>query len=147
MIAFDSNILVYAHQVGDGNRRHERALELVANAAIAGAIIPIQVLGEFLNVCRKKLGVAPQVAVDQVRDYRAAFNCPATAVNDLADAAFLADRFKLQFFDALIASIAERSGATMLLSEDMHDGLQIESLRVLNPFNPANQAEIATLLA
>jgi len=86
--------------------------------------------------------MTPRDAVEQVEDYRAVFACPATAVDDLADAAMLSDSYNLQFFDALIISVAERSGATILLSEDLQDGRQFEGLRVLNPFNPDNAADI-----
>jgi predicted nucleic acid-binding protein len=146
LIAIDSNALVYAQQNADEQDRHRQALDLIAGAAMSGAIVPLQVLGEFLNVCRKKLGKSPSDAVDQVADYLRVFECPATGTPDLTDAAFLADRFKLQFFDALIVTVALRAGATVLLSEDMQDGLRIEALQVLDPFNPANHAAIAALL-
>jgi predicted nucleic acid-binding protein len=142
LIAFDSNVLVYAQQETDKQDRHIRAMELIA--AADDVIIPMQVLGEFLNVCRTKLGKTPNDAVDQVADYLLVFACPQT--QDLIDAAFLADRFNLQFFDALIVIVSDRAGATTLLSEDMHDGLQIEGLRIINPFNPINAAAIAVLL-
>lgn len=34
----------------------------------------------------------------------------------------------------------------MLLSEDMVDGLEVEGVRIVNPFNPANDAVIAAAL-
>jgi predicted nucleic acid-binding protein len=62
LIAFDSNVLVYAQQETDKQDRHIRAMELIA--AADDVIIPMQVLGEFLNVCRTKLGKTPNDAVD-----------------------------------------------------------------------------------
>ena len=146
MIAFDSNILVYAQQDADGLERHLKALDLIAAAILIGAIVPVQVLGEFLNVCRTKLGRSPRDAVEQVGDYLLVFDCPPTDIQHLTDAAFLADRYKLQFFDALIVVVAARSGASVLLSEDMQDGLQIDRLQILNPFNPSNRDAIERLL-
>lgn len=35
---------------------------------------------------------------------------------------------------------------TILISEDMQDGLSIDGLTVVNPFNPANSALIDALL-
>ena len=146
MIAIDSNILVYAQQDADGQDRHLRALDLIAGAIAVGAIVPVQVLGEFLNVCRTKLGRSPRDAVEQVADYLLVFECPPTGIDHLTDAAFLADRAGLQFFDALIVVVAARNGASVLLSEDMQDGLQVEGLRILNPFNPANRDAMERLL-
>jgi predicted nucleic acid-binding protein len=147
LIAFDSNVLVYAQQQADQLGRHERAFDLIALTGRANAIIPLQVLGEFLNVCRRKLGVPPEDAIGQVIDYEAIFFCPATSLEDLTIATRLCEQFDLQFFDALIATVARNAGATVLLSEDMQDGLKLDGLTVLNPFNPANHPEIDALLA
>jgi predicted nucleic acid-binding protein len=147
LIALDSNILVYAQQRDGERSRHDRAFEIISRVAEIGAIVPVQVLGEFLNVCRTKLKVTPQDAVDQVADYLAFFECPQTSAEHLMAAANLADGYHLQFFDALIITVAARAGANVLLSEDMQDGLSIEALRIVNPFNPANQRQIDDLLA
>jgi predicted nucleic acid-binding protein len=146
LIALDSNILVYAQQSEDEQGHHDQAFEIVSRASLRGAIVPVQVLGEFLNVCRSKLKVKPRDAIDQVGDYPACFDCPQTSPEDLVAAASLADSSRLQFFDALILTVAARAGATVLLSEDMLDGLRIAELHILNPFNPANQADINALL-
>lgn len=147
MIAFDSNVLVYAQQQQDDQGRHDCAFELIALAGKTDSIIPLQVLGEFLNVCRRKLGASPEDVIDQAIDYAAVFICPATSLENLTAATRRSEQFKLQFFDALIATVALGAGATILLSEDMHDGLEIDGLKVLNPFNPANRPEILRLLA
>ncbi len=146
MIAFDTNILVYA-QEQSADPRHRLAIDLLFEASICGAIMPVQVLGEFLNVATRKLAMVPADAINQVEEYCRLFTCPTTLPEDLGEAARLSSAHELQFFDALILSAAARMGATLLLSEDMHDGLEIGTIRVLNPFNPANRAEIATMLA
>jgi predicted nucleic acid-binding protein len=146
LIAFDTNILIYAEDPDDRGGRHQPAAELLTKLAFAQAIAPVQVLGEFVNVCRKKQLATPELAARKVANYARIFDTPKTEPVDIEDAALLADRFKLQFFDALIVTVALRAGATMLLSEDMQDGLRIEALQVLDPFNPANHAAIAALL-
>jgi predicted nucleic acid-binding protein len=55
----------------------------------------------------------------------------------------LLTRFKLQYFDALIIAVASRAGARILLSEDMHDGLVVDGLRVVNPFVAGNETLLA----
>jgi predicted nucleic acid-binding protein len=69
-------------------------------------------------------------------------NCPQKPDNLLAALA-CADRFRLQYLDALIAIVSRAAGATLLLSEDMQDGLDMEGLVVANPFIPANADRIA----
>jgi predicted nucleic acid-binding protein len=61
----------------------------------------------------------------------------------LIEALDLADRKMLQYFDALIITVAARAGATMLLSEDMQDGLEVDGLLVVNPFVAGNDGVIA----
>lgn len=85
-------------------------------------------------------------AVDKITAYAAIFETPGTTADDLMDAARIQNRCNLQFFDALILTVAARAGATMLLSEDMIDGLEVEGVRIVNPFNPENDAVIAAAL-
>ena len=87
-----------------------------------------------------------RLASRRVDTYALVFETPATSLEDLTEAAHLSARFTLQYFDALIIAVATRAGATMLLSEDMHDGLVIDALTVVNPFVAGNAALIAATL-
>lgn len=147
MIALDTNILIYAEDADDTDGRHDDALALMARLAPVGAIISLQVLGEFLNVCRKKKILAFDQAAAQASLYAATFGEYPTNLDDLLDGAALAARYQLQFFDAVIIAVARRAGATMLLSEDMHDGLTIDGLTILNPFREANAPKLADYLS
>ncbi len=142
MIAFDTNILVYAQQQGD-DPRHKQAVRLIYNATLIDSCMAVQVLGEFLNVCVRKLKITPNDAIDQVDEYIDVFENPQTTGDDLINAARLAGSHGLQFFDALIATVSARAGATILLSEDMHDGLEVSGLRIVNPFVAGNNALLA----
>ena len=147
MIALDTNILVYSVASEDhAGRRHSAATLLERLGAVGGAIVPLQVIGELLNVARRKRILATAAAIRRASQFLEAFACPPTGADDLVAAAMLSARYDLQFFDALIVVVASRAGATALLSEDMQDGLQIDGLPVLNPFNPANTAEIDRLV-
>ena len=142
MIGFDTNILVYA-QIDTDSEKHLRAINLLYHSSMSDACIPVQVLSEFLNVCLRKLNTAPADAVAQVEEYCRLFIVPPTNEADLVNATDLSVAHKLQFFDALIITVASRAGATMLLSEDMHDGLEIEGLKIVNPFVVANEILLA----
>ena len=146
MIAVDSNLLVYAQQDNDQLNRHSIASDIIAKCGLTEAIIPIQVLGEFLNVCRNKLKMTPHDAIAQVADYLAVFRCPGTTTDDLMNAAVTADQYQLQFFDSLIIAVAKRAGASVLLSEDMCDGLEMDGIKIVNPFVAANETLLADYL-
>jgi predicted nucleic acid-binding protein len=76
-----------------------------------------------------------------------AFSGEPAIFHDYLFAAELSELHNLQYFDALIIAVATRAGATMLLSEDMHDGLVVDGLRVVNPFVAANDAVLADYFA
>jgi predicted nucleic acid-binding protein len=46
------------------------------------------------------------------------------------------ERWNLSWWDSLIAASAHHAGCSLLLSEDMHDGLDLGGLRIVNPFSP-----------
>jgi predicted nucleic acid-binding protein len=143
LIALDTNILVYAESQNDPEGRYEKAIELIAMASAAGSCIPLQAIGEFLNVCRRKKMFDMTEAFERAGSYVDLFETPTTAFIDMQQATDWSRAFEMQFFDALIAAVAARSGASMLLSEDMQDGLELDGIRIINPFAAAN----ATLLA
>ena len=59
----------------------------------------------------------------------------AVEIADTRKAVQLADRYKLQFYDALMIAVGLAHGATTMFSEDMQHGLVIEeTLRIENPF-------------
>jgi predicted nucleic acid-binding protein len=142
--AVDSNILVYA--MGSGDPRNEVARDLMIRALAVNPIIPCQAFGELFNVCRMKRIAAVHRVRSWMADVLPIIRCPQTTPADVGRAALLADRAGIQFFDALILQVARTAGATVLLSEDMADGESYDGVRVLNPFNPANSAEIDALL-
>lgn len=145
MIALDTNILVYAIDRGDPERMAQ-AVRLLGRCASANAVVPLQVMAEFFNACRKRRKLSQADARLRVEAWTAVFNVPLTRSADLIDGSRASERYDLQFFDALICAVSRAAGATVLLSEDMHDGLNMDGLVVLNPFNPANDARIEAAL-
>ena len=147
MIAFDTNVLIYASERNEPQGRDIKALDLMDRVAPLRAILPLQVVGEFINACRKK-----QIASLHEASLRAAlwmelYNTPSSAPGDYIEAAGFSTQFNLQYFDALIIAVARRAGATILLSEDMQDALDVEGLRIVNPFAAANEILLADYFA
>ncbi len=143
MIAVDTNVLIYADMASGTDARHELALALLEKLSLINCCIPLQVLGEFLNVSQRKQLLSPAKAIMRVNSYAALFTTPVTLLADLVDAGRLSTDHRLQYFDAVIVTVARRAGATMLLSEDMQDGLSIDGLTIVNPFVAANEALLA----
>lgn len=138
MIALDTNILLYAL---DGREPQKKAIahDLVLHAMLEGWIVPAQASAELLAVVKRK---RPDLAADGhtlVKALSQSTACPPTTVEDAADAFTQAQRHRLQYFDALILTVAARAGATTLYSEDMQAGLAVGPLTVRNPFKPSSR--------
>jgi predicted nucleic acid-binding protein len=146
LIALDTNILVYAITDDESDERHQKACDVLAQISCLRAIVPLQVVGEFLNVCKKRKRSSYTSAIDRADRILRMYNCIASTPPDYLRAAVTSHRYNLQFFDALIITVAARAGATMLLSEDMQDGLEAAGVRVVNPFLVGNEAVIARVL-
>lgn len=131
----DTNILVYAYDRGAG-AKHAKALDLVENLWLQGTgILSTQVLQEFyVNVRRK---AQRPVTVEQARDLVSDYLAWDPVVNDgaaMLKAIDLENRYKLSFWDSLIVAAAQKSGASILYSEDFNHGQKFGSVEVRNPF-------------
>ncbi|MBU1316754.1 MAG: PIN domain-containing protein [Alphaproteobacteria bacterium] len=123
----DTNILIY---LASGDARKADAAE---EAVRAGGYVSVQVLNEFANVARRKLGFSWTEVHAFLASCRALLDVVplTTDVHDLG--LRLAERYQLSVYDAMIAAAALESGCDRLLSEDLQDGMTIEGLVIANP--------------
>ena len=129
MVTFDTNIAVYALEP---SAKTEVADSILRRAELASN----QVANEYANVKWRKFK-RPWQQIDRdvelLRDTIPLWY--AVEVSDTRNALKLVDRYKLQFYDALMIAVGLAHGATTLYSEDMQHGLVIEdALRIENPF-------------
>jgi predicted nucleic acid-binding protein len=146
LIAIDTNILIYAITDEEADDRHQLSCDTLLRIAPSFPILPLPVVGEFLNVCRRRQRPSFTAALERADLMIRNYNCVAAISSDYLRAGTTSHRYRIQYFDALIIMVARRAGATLLLSEDMQDGLDVEGLRVVNPFNAGNDAVIAAML-
>jgi predicted nucleic acid-binding protein len=129
--AIDSNVLLYmvSAEVGKG--------QLAETLLRQGPTLSVQVLNEVTNVCLRKRTLSWEEThefLEVIRDY--ATIVPLT-VEVHETGLFIAERYKLALYDAMIVGAALEAGCGTLWSEDMHDGLLIEGrLSIRNPFAP-----------
>jgi predicted nucleic acid-binding protein len=136
LVFADSNILIYAHGVGDQDRRAAMARQRLDRLWRDGTgVASSQVLQEFYAVTTRKL--RPPLTRKQARAIVAAYAewCRVgTDAELIVAASVLEERHTLSFWDALIVEAALRSTASTLLSEDLQDGRMFGDLIVENPF-------------
>lgn len=126
----DSNIVLYLLS-GDPIKadRAEALLE-------AGGVISVQVLNEVASVCQRKLKMSWEEIEMLLMVVKSACNIVPLTIASHEKAVEVAKRSQLSIYDANIVASAILSGAGVLLSEDMQNGMNIESLTIQNPFLP-----------
>ena len=132
-IAIDTNLLVYAEGLGDA-KRCARAAEVVAVLDVRDVVLPAQVLGELFNVLTRKAGRSAEQARDAVLSWSDAFDVADSTRDAVTAACDLAAAHQLQFWDALIVSVAVRQRCRVLLTEDLNEGFVWQGMTVVNPF-------------
>jgi predicted nucleic acid-binding protein len=142
--ALDSNVLLYGFLEPD-SERGAIANDVVQRSAGQG-VLPIQALGEFLWVVRRRRPDWLERAIQRSGRLRLLFSTVDTDYALIQGAGELAARHNLKFWDAVILQASARGGAKLLLSEDMQDGSGPAGVRIVNPFNPANAALLDRLL-
>ncbi len=131
-IFIDTNIIIYG-LLGQDPDRQPVAQHLIDDLWGRGeAVISSQVLVEFANTALR-LGGDPSVVQQQVRLLATA---EFVAVDDtvVCEAVALRDRYQITFWDAGILAAASRARCVTVYSEDLNDGQQYGSVRVVNPF-------------
>jgi predicted nucleic acid-binding protein len=125
----DTNVLVYAFT---DDQRSAMAQDLLGR----GCAISVQVLNEFTNVARRKLGWNWREIRDALSDIRIV--CPSIVPMSLdvhTDAVGIAERHGFSIYDALIVASALRERCGTLWSEDLRDGMVVDGrLRISDPF-------------
>lgn len=126
----DTNVLLYL--LSDDAAKAERAEALLSSRIV----ISVQVLNEFANVARRKLGL-PWPEVEQALiDIRRFASVQPLVLDTHERGLALAKRYQLSVYDAMIAAAALEAGCTTLASEDFSNGQRFEnSLTIRNPFS------------
>jgi predicted nucleic acid-binding protein len=132
----DTNIFVYSVDL-DAPRKKETASALVKDIGYrrAGGL-SVQVLSEFYCTTTRKLRypLTSEEAVAIITEFETwAIHSP--RFEDVRAAIKLAERYQLNYWDALIIRSAQRLHAAVLWSEDFSHGQRFDSVEVRNPFN------------
>jgi len=127
----DTNVLVYAFSGQDASKREiARAL-----AESDGAWVSTQVLSELASVLTRRFRVPAPEARERVAGIAAGCEVMVVSPSIVLDAFRVMERWGYGFFDSQIVTTALACGASILYSEDLHDGQTVdESLAIRSPF-------------
>lgn len=132
----DTNVIVYGFDDSDPAKQERSGFIMRKLWETRSGRLSQQVLQEFYVTVTRKLN--PALSRDrarrEVRDLLAWRPVAPTA--DLLEAAWrIEDRYGLSWWDSLIVVSAKAAECGTLLTEDLQDGLDIDGLRVMNPFS------------
>lgn len=128
---FDTNVLLYIASA-DGLKA-DRTEKLVDH----GGAISVQVLNELTNVARRKMRMQWPDIHAFLSLLRGLLTIHPVTIETHETGLALAERYDLSTWDAMIAAAAIHADCHTLWSEDMQDGMVLDSrLRIVNPFRP-----------
>jgi len=125
----DSNVILYLTSHDEGK------IAIAEKVLAARPTISVQVLNEITNVLRRKFGQGWR----EVRAFLDRIELLVEVRDLMRDthraALIIAERYRTNWWDALIIAAALEADCTILLSEDLQAGLKIDArLTVVNPF-------------
>ena len=129
----DSNVLLYAHDKSDPEKRAQAKAWLAWLWENAFGVLSWQVLQEFYFNAVRKFAVPPETARDLVK-FMSQWNPPDVTIVLIERAWDWIDEAQVSFWDGMIVAAAERTKCRYLLSEDFQTGRQFGSITIVNPF-------------
>jgi len=124
----DSNVVLYLFS--SDTLKADRT-ELLLQS---GGLISVQVLNEVASVCLRKLKMTWEDVDAVLETLKSTCEVLPVTLASHEKAVGLAKRFQISLYDANIVATAILGGADTLFSEDMQNGMSMESVTVVNPF-------------
>ncbi len=129
----DTNLLVYAHDKSNPQKRL-RARKVLFDLESKGlGVVSTHVLQEFYVVVTRKLGVDPYIAKKLVKNF-SNFQVVQVDVDLIHEAIDCSILSQINFWDALIVTAALKAQCDVLLTEDLNHGQVFRTLTVENIF-------------
>ena len=130
---FDTNVLIYADDKAAPAKQRQSLNLLAEHRRAKSGVVSSQVLQEYFVTVTKKLHVDAAIARRKV-ELLAELDVATLGVPDILAAVDLHRLHSFSFWEALILRAAKQAGCSVLLSEDMQDGREIDGVRIVNPF-------------
>ncbi|MBS4050390.1 PIN domain-containing protein [Methylomonas rivi] len=126
----DSNVWLYAF-MDESSPKHQQALTVIAQP---GVMLSTQVVNEVCNNLLRKAGYTEQEIRQTVENFRQRYPIHTVTVDEVCQASALRESFSLSYWDSLVVASAIMADCRIIYSEDMHNGLAISGLQIINPF-------------
>ncbi len=132
-LTLDTNVLFHAVDA-DAGELQEKAREIVRRAALGDCILTLQTLCEFFAATTRKGKLTAAQATAHVEDWQTLFPVVSATPGSFRLAVRAVEHHSLSFWDAMQWAVAKQAGVTLLLSQDLQHGRELEGVRFRNPF-------------
>lgn len=147
VILVDTNVLVYPYDPRDRSKQLI-ATDVVSRLVMANRIaLSVQCLTEFYRVATRRLPepLSAASALERIQSFSRTCTVFDVSLVVVMEASRAVTRYPLQFWDALIWSVAKLHQIPYILTEDAEHGHSVEEVTYLNPFDPAFDVQDLTL--
>ncbi|MEN9629533.1 MAG: hypothetical protein RJA10_2760 [Pseudomonadota bacterium] len=135
LVFVDTNVLLYAVDEADPSKQQHAQRWLTVCWQRRCGRLSTQVLNEFYANARKRFASAISAGDARAEVRRYQLWKPWLIDQATLETAWAAEsRYGLNYWDALMVAAAQHLGCTVLLTEDLQHGQQIDRLRIVNPF-------------
>lgn len=136
MLFLDTNVLLYAISPFEQELDKQRIAAAIVETP--GWAFSAQVLQEFyVNAIKptpRGAGLTPVLATEYLESFLPDHPCQAIDAELVGLAQRLHQRFRIDWWDAVILAAAQRLGCSHILSEDFTHGQVYDGVTIINPF-------------
>lgn len=130
----DTNLIIYTCDESDLEKQNASINFLNEVHFKAKPVISTQTLGEFFNVAFRKLNFTKEDAILEVQRLANSFPVYEISTENVLHAMKISKETQYSYWDSLIIAMAIDTGCSVLYSEDLNNGQEIEGLKIINPF-------------
>ncbi len=130
----DTNILIYPFDNSNSRKQTVCSNFLSQILISAEPVISTQTLGEFFNVTVRKLNFSKQDAMFEVQKLAETFPVYEIKTENVLHAMQISKSTQFSYWDSLILAMAIDTGCSVLYTEDLNHGQEIEGVKIVNPF-------------
>ena len=130
----DTNVWFYAF-TGKDLEKHQKAVEVIKRYG-KSIQVSTQVINELCLNLKKKADFSEKGIREIIRQFFKKYKVIKLNEETMLLASELRERYRFSFWDSLIVAAALEGEAKILVTEDMHSGLVVEKLKIVNPFLP-----------
>lgn len=130
----DANVLLYAVSTAKDERdKHERALAILQSDDL---VVSVQVLQEFYVQATRDSRAEPLTHDQAVALIESWMRFPVQEISTVVMQNALATRtrWQISYWDAAIVEAARAARCSIVLSEDLRDGMDFAGVRIQDPF-------------